>query len=138
VWVPPGASASADLADEPFGCVRDRRWPVLAATQDTTRTNEEIRDVAGAMASTGLSYDDGADTLGFNVAASGNLNLSSGSGTADTGVDSDIAVLVACGNNAGADIAFSLEDDGGTHRLNFEEHDSSVGNPFVFWKVVVV
>lgn len=89
---------------------------------------------------TGLAESGGAFQL--DVTNLGQLQLSSGSATVDTNraVD-DQHYMVALSPQDGADVAASLEDDtGGTgnYLLHLEENSTSVGNPTVGWKLILV
>lgn len=111
---------------------------------NSVRTNEEIRDVSGAMATDGLVHDDTADTLGLDVVATGSATLSSGAATVDTGVATTQAATfeVALGPATDdADIGAEIRSDStsGTYQVDLvESPDTAVGNPSVEYDIIRV
>ena len=69
------------------------------------------------------------------LATSGSTTLSSGSGTADTGVATDGGFYDVYVDPGGADIAVSLDGSGTNYTIHIEEHTTSVGNPTVGWQL---
>jgi hypothetical protein len=103
--------------------------------------DEAAQDAAGALATDGLNYDDGADELGLNVIASGSATLSSGEATIDTGVaTSNTATFTVylAPDTDDADVAAEVRSDSGSgnYEVDLVETETSVGNPSVFYDIV--
>jgi hypothetical protein len=107
-------------------------------------SNEEARDAVGAMATDGLSYDDGNNDLGMNVVANGDVQLSSGEATVDTGISTtDATFMLAIGiddPNADCELAGRLfwDDSAGTYKVKILEQNTTIGNPTANYKIVQV
>ena len=111
---------------------------------DSIRSEESVRDLAGAMAANGLAHDDANDTLGLDVVASGQVTLSSGSATVDTGVSAtDATFQLAIGvDDPGADTKLAgrlfWDDSAGSYHVEIVEQETSVGNPTANYDVIRV
>lgn len=70
------------------------------------------------------------------LAASGSTTLSSGAGTADTGVATDSGHYDKSINPGAAHVDASLDGSGTTYTIHFAEQSTAVGNPTVTWQLL--
>ena len=105
-------------------------------------TDEEAQDAVGNNVGDGLSYDDANATVEMNVVATGNVSLSSGAATVDTGISESTTATfqVAIGPTTDdAEITASIQaNSGGNYTVHFDEINTSVGNPTVEYDVIRV
>jgi hypothetical protein len=113
----------------------------VADTNDTY-TDEEAQDAVGNNVGDGLAYDDAAAEIALNDAASGNVTLSSGAATIDTGVSeaTTATFLVALGPSTDdSEITASIDaNSGGNYEVHLDEINTSVGNPTVEYDIIRV
>lgn len=163
IWVPAGATSTSDMTESGVTYIRDRRlrpWASTlltsgniavsdlgfdtatqseldnhASTIDAHRSDESIRDVAGAMAGFGLTHDDANDTLELTVVDTGSVTVSAGSSTTvDTGVSGGSAATfdVYLGPTNGtqdSQFAADIQNDSstGNYVVEIQETDTSAG-----------
>lgn len=105
-------------------------------------TSEEAQDAVGNNVGDGLSYNDSSGSVSMNSVASGNVTLSSGQATVDTGIGEGTTAtfFVAFGPvTDGAEVAATIEaQSNGNYVVHIDEQNTSVGNPTVEYDVVRV
>lgn len=111
---------------------------------DEPRKYTASQDFEGGLSKSGTDVATTTDVLGLEIVASGDVQLSSGSATVDTGVsESETATFhPALGPETNdADVAAEVRSDSGTGTYVVdivETQDSSVGNPTVAYDIIRV
>jgi hypothetical protein len=107
-------------------------------------TDEEAQDSVGNNLGAGLSYDDATPEIALDIVATGEVTLSSGTASVDTGITTTNATfLPAIGvDDPDADTKVSArlfwDDSDGSYWVEFLETDTSVGNPTVNYDIIQV
>ena len=119
--------------------------PVIIQDNDAdTLTFAGSLDMGSNKVTNASSYEIGTDVIAQSVVASGQVTLSSGEATVDTGISAtDATFNLALGvDDPDADVDLSgrlfWDDSAGTYKIDIVEATTSVGNPTANYDVVRV
>ena len=111
---------------------------------DGTRAMSGSLDMGSNKVTNASSYEIGTDVIAQSVVASGQVTLSSGEATVDTGISAtDATFNLALGvDDPDADVDLNgrlvWDDSAGTYKIDIVEATTSVGNPVANYDVVRV
>jgi hypothetical protein len=133
-----GSGGTAGQVPQTDGTASGVTWASLAAADISDVSADSVADAHHTEPTAGSGITDEADNqFGLDVAATGSVTLSGGSGTDNTGITASTSSYydVRIMPQSAADVAASLEYDGSTIIVHVEENTTS-NNPTVNYQLL--